>query len=113
MRWPPPWTGILPSIRESRLWYCTFQEISSECFSERRLNAEVMVQLQIHQIRRLLNALRMGACRLDQAVTMPQQGTLCTDLLCCRSIGLWSLSERQSRLRTGMGGSRFAEFTKS
>jgi hypothetical protein len=40
------------------------------------------VQLQVHLIQRLLNALGIGACRLHQAVTMPQQGTERTDLLC-------------------------------
>jgi hypothetical protein len=43
--------------------------------------ADDMVQLQVHLIQCLLNALRIRACCLHQAVTMPQQGTQSTDLL--------------------------------
>ena len=35
--------------------------------------ADGMVQLQVHLIQGLLNALRIRACRLHQAVTMPQR----------------------------------------
>jgi hypothetical protein len=43
--------------------------------------ADDMVQLQVHLIQRLLNPLRICACRLHQAVAMAQQGTEGTDLL--------------------------------